>query len=72
MSNAIIDSFAEKLYSSGLAHDDNPRAIVHSAKSWPLQVILTEHAEFAEPWFEDNVVERWNGKKLIPKQWLLD
>jgi hypothetical protein len=34
------------------------------------QVVLTEHADIAEPWFEGAVVERWRrGAKLIPTDW---
>ncbi len=34
------------------------------------QIIVTEHADLAEPWFQNAVVERWrHGKALIPKEW---
>ena len=34
------------------------------------QVVMTEHADIAEPWYQDAVVERWRGgKKLIPEDW---
>ncbi len=34
------------------------------------QVILTDHADISEKWFQDCVVERWRGgKKLIPETW---
>jgi hypothetical protein len=34
------------------------------------QVILTEHADLAEPWFEEAVVERWRGGlALVPDDW---
>lgn len=35
-----------------------------------MQVIITEHADLAESWFQDSVVERWrNGLKLVPDEW---
>jgi len=34
------------------------------------QVIVTDHANINEPWFQDCVVERWReGRKLIPPAW---
>ncbi len=34
------------------------------------QVIVTDHANINQQWFQDCVVERWrDGKKLIPPQW---
>jgi hypothetical protein len=34
------------------------------------QVIITEHADISEDWYQDAVVERWRGgKKLIPDNW---
>lgn len=36
-----------------------------------LQVILTDHADIDEPWFQSCVVERWrDGTKLVPEEWL--
>lgn len=37
-----------------------------------LQVIVTEHADPNEEWFQSAVVERWreDGKALIPQSWL--
>ncbi|WP_231472397.1 DUF3732 domain-containing protein [Pseudoxanthomonas suwonensis] len=35
------------------------------------QVIITEHADLSEPWYQDAVVERWrNGVALIPPDWI--
>lgn len=35
-----------------------------------LQVIITEHADIQEDWYQDAVVERWRGGlKLIPEDW---
>jgi hypothetical protein len=35
------------------------------------QVIVTEHADVSEDWYQDAVVERWrNGLALIPAKWL--
>lgn len=34
------------------------------------QVIITEHADIAEDWYQDSVRERWrNGNALIPSDW---
>lgn len=34
------------------------------------QVIITEHADLQDDWFQATVVQRWRGdNKLIPKQW---
>ena len=35
------------------------------------QVIVTEHADLSEDWFQENVVARWRGgKALIPDAWI--
>jgi hypothetical protein len=35
------------------------------------QVIITDHADFDEPWFQECVVERWRrGSTLVPVEWL--
>jgi len=34
-----------------------------------MQVIITEHADIDEPWFQDAVAARWRGKKLVPDDW---
>lgn len=35
-----------------------------------MQVIITEHADLHEDWFQDAVVERWrHGDALIPAEW---
>jgi len=34
------------------------------------QVLVTEHADIAESWYQDAVIERWRGGlKLIPEDW---
>jgi len=36
-----------------------------------LQVIITDHANINEPWFQDCIIERWReGKKLVPPEWV--
>ncbi|MEZ0076300.1 DUF3732 domain-containing protein [Planotetraspora sp. GP83] len=36
-----------------------------------LQVIVCDHANLAEEWFQDSVVHNWrNGDKLIPQGWI--
>ena len=38
-----------------------------------LQVVITEHADIREEWFQGAVAERWRaGKKLIPDDWPRD
>lgn len=35
-----------------------------------LQVVITEHADIAEPWYQSAVAQRWrNGVKLVPEDW---
>jgi len=35
-----------------------------------LQVIVTDHANIDEPWFQECIVERWReGKALVPAHW---
>jgi hypothetical protein len=37
----------------------------------PFQVILTEHADLGEDWYQDAIVERWRqGSALIPMEWV--
>ncbi|MBN2224066.1 MAG: DUF3732 domain-containing protein [Deltaproteobacteria bacterium] len=37
------------------------------------QVIITDHANIDEPWFQDCIVERWReGLKLVPPEWAED
>jgi hypothetical protein len=36
-----------------------------------LQVLIVDHADIDEPWFQDSVVERWRGgPALVPASWL--
>ncbi|NNM86854.1 MAG: DUF3732 domain-containing protein [Phycisphaerales bacterium] len=35
-----------------------------------LQIIVTEHADISDPWYQSSVIERWrDGKKLVPDNW---
>jgi hypothetical protein len=35
-----------------------------------LQIIMTDHANIDEKWFQDCVIERWReGQKLVPPEW---
>lgn len=37
-----------------------------------LQIIVLDHADFDEAWFDDAVVERWrDGNALIPRSWYM-
>jgi hypothetical protein len=47
--------------------------VAASSGSPEMQVIITEHADVNEPWFQDAVAERWRqGKKLVPDDWPRD
>jgi hypothetical protein len=36
-----------------------------------LRIIITEHADIAEDWYQEAVVERWrNGNVLILAEWI--
>jgi Protein of unknown function (DUF3732) len=36
-----------------------------------LQLIVLDHADFSDDWFQDSVVQRWrDGEALIPSEWL--
>ncbi|WKZ35796.1 MAG: DUF3732 domain-containing protein [Anaerolineales bacterium] len=35
-----------------------------------MQIIITDHADINEKWFQDSVIERWRtGEKLVPLEW---
>ncbi len=35
-----------------------------------MQIIITDHADINENWFQDSVIERWRrGEKLVPVEW---
>lgn len=35
-----------------------------------LQIIAFDHADFADEWFQDSIIETWrNGTALIPREW---
>jgi hypothetical protein len=45
-------------------------AATESSASPGMQVIITEHADINEDWFQGAVAERWrHGKKLVPEDW---
>lgn len=63
--------------------DDTDRAqtlelyeLMHGEVTRPqggLQLIVLDHADFEEDWFQESVVERWRGgEALIPPTWLND
>lgn len=34
------------------------------------QVVITEHADLQEDWYQHAIVERWRGgAKLVPEEW---
>jgi hypothetical protein len=35
-----------------------------------LQVVISEHADIKEDWYQSAIVERWRGgAKLVPEEW---
>lgn len=64
----------------GEAEDDDRQAVAQMYRiskdvvdplNGGLQIIMTDHADIAEPWFQECVVERWRGGlKLVPEEWL--
>lgn len=43
-----------------------------AAHDGQMQLIVLDHADFDDSWFQDCVVERWrNGEALIPQSWLV-
>lgn len=46
------------------------KLVFEIAEAAGVQVVLTEHADLAEPWFQDAVIQRWRGnEKLVPIDW---
>ena len=46
---------------------------VVAALNGDLQIIVCDHANLADDWFQDAVIENWrNGVALIPTDWLED
>ena len=64
----------------GESEDDDRRAVAkmyHTAKdvvdslNGGLQIVMTDHADIDEEWFQACVIERWRGGlKLVPEEWL--
>jgi hypothetical protein len=45
-------------------------AAVASSTQQGMQVIITEHADIDEEWFQSAIAERWRqGRKLVPEDW---
>jgi hypothetical protein len=43
-----------------------------AAHDGALQLIVLDHADFSDDWFQDSVVQRWrDGEALIPPDWLM-
>lgn len=35
-----------------------------------LQIIMTDHANLKEPWFQESIIKNWrDGEKLVPQNW---
>ncbi len=62
--------------------DDDRRAVRHifeilrdfaNGMSGQCQVIVVDHAEYTDDWFQSAIVARWrDGEKLIPESWIHD
>jgi len=61
------------------AHDEDRLAVIRVFQlvmnvvrdlSPRMQVIITEHADIQEPWYQDMIIEKWrNGIALVPAAW---
>ncbi len=63
---------------SGVVEDDRQAVVrmfqfvfkVVSELAPGLQVVITEHADIKEDWYQNAIVERWRGgAKLVPEEW---
>ncbi|EXI69523.1 MAG: hypothetical protein AW08_00016 [Candidatus Accumulibacter adjunctus] len=63
---------------SGVVEDDRQAVVrmfqfvfkVVSELAPGLQVVMTEHADIKEDWYQNAIVERWRGgAKLVPEEW---
>ena len=63
---------------SGVVEDDRQAVVrmfqfvfkVVSEQAPGLQVVMTEHADIKEDWYQNAIVERWRGgAKLVPEEW---
>ncbi|MEY9842683.1 hypothetical protein ABH941_007973 [Streptacidiphilus sp. EB103A] len=35
-----------------------------------MQVIVCDHVDLTDPWFQESIVQNWrDGRKLIPQEW---
>lgn len=65
---------------SGLADTDKDRAAVqrlfkllkdvNDALAPDFQIIVCDHANLPEPWFQEAVSHNWRGERLIPSSWI--
>ena len=73
----------EKMQGAEEALQDDDRAVVRGMFEWVvktvqklspnLQVIILEHADLRDDWYQERVVERWrDGAKLVPAEWIDD
>ena len=36
-----------------------------------LQIIVCDHANFVDDWFQDSLIDNWrDGRALIPQEWI--
>lgn len=63
---------------SGVVEDDRQAVVrmfqfvfkIVSELAPGLQVVMTEHADIKEDWYQNAIVERWRGgAKLVPEEW---
>ncbi|MDD3977361.1 MAG: DUF3732 domain-containing protein [Methanomicrobium sp.] len=61
-----------------IKNDDNEKVsnifkfVINHANSAGIQVIITEHADISDKWYQDSIVENWwqDENKLIPISWI--
>lgn len=71
---------SEDSQSSGQPADDTDRLAVSAmfklmdevvgSLDGEFQIIVVDHADLQEPWFQERVRHNWRGEKLIPEAWI--
>jgi len=64
----------DELSDTDRAHTKDLYQLMHdevAAQGGALQLIVLDHADFSDDWFQDAVVQRWrDGEALVPPSWL--
>lgn len=64
----LVEEDEDRLFLTRLFQD----LIAYADEQQNFQIIITEHANFAEDWFQACVRDRWRrGKGLIPQEWIV-